>query len=95
MGVIVQEMIPSERSGVMFTADPSTGDTSRVVIDAAFGQGEVVVSGEVEPDTYILAKNGPTLLHVRVGTKDFKLVRGPDGADLHSTSRPTRDHVAY
>ncbi len=82
MGVVVMGMIPSERSGVMFTADPSTGDTGKVVIDAAFGQGEVVVSGEVEPDTYILSKSGPTLLHVRVGTKDFKLVRGPDGKDL-------------
>jgi pyruvate,water dikinase len=82
MGVIVQEMVPSERSGVMFTADPSTGDTDRIVIDAAFGQGEVVVSGEVECDTYILAKSGPTLLQVRVGNKSFKLVRGPDGKDL-------------
>ena len=83
MGVVVQEMVPSERSGVMFTADPSNGDTSRVVIEAAFGQGEVVVSGEVEPDTYVLTKDGPTLVHVRVGTKDFKIVRGPDGEDLH------------
>ena len=83
MGVVVMEMIPSERSGVMFTANPSTGDTGKIVIDAAFGQGEVVVSGEVEPDTYILSKTGPTLQHVRIGTKDFKLVRGPDGKDLH------------
>ncbi len=83
MGVVIMEMIPSERSGVMFTADPSDGDTSKIVIDAAFGQGEVVVSGEVEPDTYVLSKTGPVLLHVRVGTKDFKLVRGPDGKDLH------------
>ncbi|MDE3139618.1 MAG: phosphoenolpyruvate synthase [Acidobacteriota bacterium] len=83
MGVVIMEMIPSERSGVMFTADPSDGDTSKIVIDAAFGQGEVVVSGEVEPDTYVLSKTGPALLHVRVGTKDFKLVRGPDGKDLH------------
>ena len=82
MGVVVMEMIASERSGVMFTADPSTDDTDKVVIEAAFGQGEVVVSGEVEPDTYILAKSGPTLVHVRVGTQDFKLVRGPDGNDL-------------
>ena len=88
MGVVVQEMIPSERSGVMFTADPSTGDVSRIVIDAAFGQGEVVVSGEVEPDTYVLAKTGPSILHVRVGTKDFKLVRGPDGKDLHVDLTP-------
>jgi pyruvate,water dikinase len=88
MGVIVQEMVPSERSGVMFTADPSTGDTERIVIDAAFGQGEVVVSGEVEPDTYILSKSGPTLLHVRVGSKNFKLVRGADGKDLHVDLSP-------
>jgi pyruvate,water dikinase len=88
MGVIVQEMVPSERSGVMFTADPSTGDVDKIVIDAAFGQGEVVVSGEVEPDTYILSKSGPTLLHVRVGTKNFKLVRGSDGRDLHVDLSP-------
>jgi pyruvate, water dikinase len=88
MGVVVQEMVPSERSGVMFTADPSNGDTGRVVIEAAFGQGEVVVSGEVEPDTYVLTKDGPTLVHVRVGTKDFKIVRGPDGEDLHVDLAP-------
>lgn len=88
MGVIVQQMIPSERSGVMFTADPSTGDTSRIVIDAAFGQGEVVVSGEVECDTYVLSKSGPTLVQVRVGNKAFKLVRGPDGKDLHVDLTP-------
>ena len=88
MGVIVQEMIPSERAGVMFTADPSTGDTSRIVIDAAFGQGEVVVSGEVECDTYVIAKSGPALLQVRVGNKSFKLVRGPDGKDLHVDLSP-------
>ena len=64
------------------------------MIDAAFGQGEVVVSGEVEPDTYVLAKSGPTLLHVRVGTKDFKLVRGADGKDLHVDLSPTRRAVA-
>ena len=81
LGVVVQQMVPSERSGVMFTADPSTGDTGLIVIEAAFGQGEVVVSGQVEPDTYVLSKAGPALVHVRVGTKDFKLVRGPDGHD--------------
>ena len=89
MGVVVMEMIPSERAGVMFTADPSTGDTSRIVIDAALGQGEVVVSGEVEPDTYVVAKDGPTLEHVRIGTQDFKIVRGPDGEDQQVTLSPS------
>ena len=81
IAVVVQEMVPSERSGVMFTLDPSTGDTGHIVIEAAFGQGEVVVSGMVEPDTYVVDKNGLRLLHARVGTQHFKIVRGPDGED--------------
>ncbi len=81
IAVVVQEMVPSERSGVMFTVDPSTGETDHIVIEAAFGQGEVVVSGLVEPDTYVVAKDGPRLLHARVGTQSFKIVRGPDGED--------------
>ncbi len=81
IAVIVQEMVPSERSGVMFTIDPSSGETDHIVIEAAFGQGEVVVSGLVEPDTYVVSKDGPRLLHARVGTQFFKIVRGPDGED--------------
>ncbi len=81
LAVIVQVMVASERSGVMFTADPATGDTDRIVIEAALGQGEVVVSGLVEPDTYVVAKKGPTLQSVRVGHQTMKIVRGSDGAD--------------
>ena len=81
IAVVVQEMVPSERSGVMFTVDPSTGETDHLVIEAAFGQGEVVVSGQVEPDTYVVAKDGPRVLHIRVGTQNFEIVRGADGAD--------------
>jgi len=82
IAVVVQEMVPSVRSGVMFTIDPSTGETDHIVIEAAFGQGEVVVSGLVEPDTYVVSKEGPRLLHARVGTQSFEIVRGPDGEDL-------------
>ncbi len=81
LGVVIQEMVPSERSGVMFTADPSTGDRSRLVIEAAIGQGEVVVSGMVEPDTYVVAKEGPTVISARVGVQSFAIERGPDGND--------------
>ena len=79
IAVVVQRMVDADRAGVLFTADPSTGDTTRLVIEAAFGLGEVVVSGQVEPDTYVLAKDGPRLLQVRVGHKTHKLVSGPDG----------------
>ena len=81
IAVVVQEMVPSERSGVMFTIDPSSGDAEHIVIEAAYGQGEVVVSGQVEPDTYVVSKDGPRLLHARVGMQSFKIVRGPDGED--------------
>jgi len=81
LAVVVQKMVSSARSGVMFTADPATGDTSRVVVEAAFGLGEVVVGGQVEPDTYTLSKEGPRLLEVRVGRKAFKVIRGPEGKE--------------
>ncbi|HOW94604.1 MAG TPA: phosphoenolpyruvate synthase [Mycolicibacterium fallax] len=81
MAVVVQVMIASERSGVAFTADPSTGARDHVVVEAAFGQGEVVVSGLVQPDTYVLDKDGLTVLDVRVGHQDFRIVRGDDGHD--------------
>ena len=79
LAVVVQTQIASDRSGVMFTVDPSTGDRDRLVIEAALGLGEVVVSGAVEPDTYIVAKAGPRLLSARVGHQDHRLVPGPDG----------------
>jgi pyruvate,water dikinase len=82
IAVIVQKMIFSEVSGVMFTADPTTGALDRMIIESVFGQGEAIVSGRVEPDTYILDTVGPRLLSVRQGKQKFKIVRGPDGADV-------------
>ena len=54
LAVIVQEMVPSEASGVLFTANPLTGRRSETVIDATFGLGEALVSGQVEPDHYVV-----------------------------------------
>jgi pyruvate,water dikinase len=74
LAVVVQQMVPAERSGVLFTTDPTTGDPAHLVIEAAFGLGEVVVSGQVEPDTYVVDKTGPRLLSARVGVKSFQIV---------------------
>ena len=75
-------------SGVMFTADPASGDRARVVIEAAYGLGEVVVGGQVEPDTYVVSKDGPRILEERIGTKATKIVRGTDGRDLRVPVAP-------
>src|SRR5690606_26730258 len=59
--------------------DPATGRRDRVVIEAARGLGEVVVSGSVEPDTYVFDAAGPTLLETRRGAQSFAIVSGPEG----------------
>ena len=81
IAVVVQLMVDARISGVAFTADPATGDRDHMVIEAAYGLGEVVVGGQVEPDTYVVAKDGPRLVHAHIGTKATKIVRGDDGRD--------------
>jgi pyruvate,water dikinase len=88
IAVIIQKMVFSEVSGVTFTADPTTGARDRMIIESVFGQGEAIVSGRVEPDTYVLDKAGLRLLSVRQGRQKLKIVRGPDGADVE---RPLED----
>ncbi|NMO18677.1 phosphoenolpyruvate synthase [Pyxidicoccus fallax] len=92
IAVVVQAMVDSARSGVMFTADPSSGDTGRIIIEGAFGLGEVVVGGQVEPDTYVVAKQGPRLLEVRVGQKAFRLVRDGVGRERREELSPEQAH---
>ena len=77
IAVVVQLMVPSDRSGVMFTVDPAERD--QVMIEAAFGLGEVVVSGRVEPDTYHVDRATAMLRDVRVGCQSVRITSGPDG----------------
>jgi pyruvate, water dikinase len=65
MAVVVQRMVDARRSGIMFTVDPVHGRKDRVVVEAAFGLGERVVSGEVTPDHYTMDRYG-TVKRVRV-----------------------------
>ena len=88
IAVVVQRMVDSARAGVMFTADPASGDRESIVIEGAFGLGEVVVGGQVEVDTYILSKRGPALKSTRVGHKQFKLVRDAAGLEQKVTLSP-------
>jgi pyruvate,water dikinase len=77
IAVVVQQMVPSDRSGVMFTVDPAVRD--QIMIEGAFGLGEVVVSGRVEPDTYHVDRATMMLRDVRVGCQTVRITTGPDG----------------
>ncbi len=56
MGVVIQRMVDARCAGVMFTRSPTTGDRSVVTIEGAWGLGSAVVSGEVTPDRWVVAK---------------------------------------
>lgn len=58
MAVVVQQMVDAEKAGVMFTVDPVNHRRDRIVVEAARGVGEHVVSGEVTPDYYTLDRKG-------------------------------------
>ncbi|WP_343574797.1 phosphoenolpyruvate synthase [Mycobacterium sp.] len=89
MAVVVQQMVAPDQAGVAFTRDPSTGD-DHIVIEAALGQGEVVVSGQVQPDTYVVDKPTLHILDCKVGHQDFKIVRGADSADMTVNLDPSQ-----
>lgn len=77
VAVIVQRMVPAERSGVLFTADPTTGRTDRHVVGAVHGLGEGLVSGAVDADTVVLDATTGRPLTTVVGEKKERYDAGP------------------
>src|SRR3989344_5599238 len=76
IAVIVQKMVDSTSSGVMFTVNPATNNTTEIMIEAAFGLGEVVVGGQITPDTYIVDKETLKLKSKKIATQPYALLRG-------------------
>lgn len=80
MAVVVQKMVNARAAGVAMTLDPATGDRSKVVIDASYGLGELVVSGTVTPDSTMLDKITFAVVRQHLGEKARELV--PEGGLL-------------
>ncbi len=78
IAVVVQRMVNAEKAGVMFSIHPATGDKDKIVIEAAWGLGEGVVSGTVTPDHYVVSKEDGRILQMDISTKDIMFVRDPD-----------------
>ena len=62
VAVVIQKMIKADIAGVCFTADPTTNDTTKIVIECTSGLGEDVVSGNITPDYYLIDKNAGKIL---------------------------------
>ncbi len=79
MAVVIQKLIPAEVAGVLFTRDPLDPDQTRMLAEAAWGLGEVVVSGRVQPDRFTLDRDTGAVLDRKRGAKAIRVtVRGEE-----------------
>jgi pyruvate,water dikinase len=79
MAVVIQELVPADAAGIMFTADPLTGARDQVTINAAWGLGEAVVGGQVTPDTVIVDKISGKVTEQQISRKNVMTVLSRDG----------------
>lgn len=87
LAVIVQKMIDSEVSGIMFTVDPNS-ELPHIIIEAGYGFGEAMVGGKVTPDTYVVDKFHKKIINKRVSRQDWKLVRNERGETVREDVPP-------
>lgn len=78
LAVVVQRMVNSDISGIMFTIDPNS-ELPHIIIEAGYGLGEALVGGKVTPDTYVVDKFHRKILNRRISNQTWKLVRGESG----------------
>jgi pyruvate,water dikinase len=80
LAVLIQKMVNSDVSGVMFTADPNTGEPHSIV-EAGWGLGELIVGGEVTPDHYVVDPTGTGLVQRKISRQQVKLLRQEGGGN--------------
>ena len=86
-------MVPSEAAGVLFTVDPLSGRRADTVIDATLGLGEALVSGQVEPDHYVVDPLAGKITARRLGAKALS-IQGAAGGGTQTISAPAHDRQA-
>ncbi len=76
VAVVVQKMVQSEVSGIAFSVHPVTEDYNQLIIEAGFGLGEAIVSGQITPDSYVVHKKQKDILDINISEQDKELVKG-------------------
>ncbi len=75
IAVVVQRMVQSDKSGIMFSVDPVSQDPNMLVIEAGFGLGEAVVSGSITPDMYIIDKRSMKIVQKTINKQEMLITR--------------------
>ncbi|HNT10584.1 MAG TPA: PEP/pyruvate-binding domain-containing protein [Spirochaetota bacterium] len=94
LAVVVQRMIPAEKSGVIFTVNPLTGHDTEILIEACFGIGEALVSGEVTPDQYFFDWFSGTETKRVIGDKRIAIYAIDDPPFVRNVDNPEGQRTA-
>jgi phosphoenolpyruvate synthase/pyruvate phosphate dikinase len=81
VAVVVQKMVQSEVSGIAFSVHPVTEDYNQMIIEAGFGLGEAIVSGQVTPDSYVIEKVPRRIIDKNITYQSKVLIRGKEGGN--------------
>lgn len=93
IAVVIQKMVQSDAAGVMFTANPISGDRQETVIDAGLGLGESVVSGMVTPDHYVVKTRSGKIIESRRGNQEVVIKSDVAGGTVQSAGVASEDPV--
>jgi pyruvate,water dikinase len=93
VAVVVQAMVDSDISGVMFTANPVTGKRDEFMIEAALGLGELLVQGEITPESLVLSRDGKVLQ--RSPSEQHERLVWRDGENQRDSVKPPQEIVSH
>ncbi len=85
VAVVIQKMIESEISGIAFTVHPVTLDKNQMIIEAGWGLGEAIVSGQVTPDAYVIDKRDLSIIDINIAKQEMMIIRKAGGGIKHAT----------
>ena len=86
LSVVIQKMVNSEKSGVMFTANPINNSKDEMMINASYGLGEAVVSGIVTPDEYIIDKKTKRVIEKSISEKEYMVIKNENGVGTRTVN---------
>jgi pyruvate,water dikinase len=95
MAVVVQIMVPSDVSGILFTANPVNGERSDIIVNSSFGLGEAVVGGQVTPDSYVVDRKTLSVKESIIGPKKQKIISNEkQGTNLQDVPEHERNQLS-
>jgi len=81
VAVVVQKMIESEESGIAFSVHPVTQDKNQLIIEAGFGLGEAIVSGQITPDSYVVDKQDWHIIDININEQKKGIYKKANGGN--------------